>query len=204
MSQGHHRDSALLYSWNDTFSSLLVQSAICTIADGFSPRAQRAGKRRASTIAQTPVFGTRIAPRARTDGLARALALFSPHGMSNSTLHQTRAASQSDDEAAESSEPVLWVCNGPWSALRRVTNESAANYSAEGSADASLPKPRCGCKIGVAALAIISSHPCRRKRLLRLPYRNQGPLLTVFAIACSLLGCCSTDVTCICPPPQTF
>ena len=71
----------------------------------------------------------------------------------------------SDDEAAESSEPVLWVCNGPWSALRRVTSESAANYSAEGSADASLLKPRCGCKIGVAALAIISSHPtnpCRR------------------------------------------
>ena len=38
MSQGHHRDSALLYSRNDTFSRFLVQSTICTsIADGFRP-----------------------------------------------------------------------------------------------------------------------------------------------------------------------
>ena len=72
----------------------------------------------------------------------------------------------SDDEATESLEPVLWVCNGPWSALHRITNDSAEKYSAEGSTDASLLKPRRGCKIGVAALAITSSHPtnpCRHK-----------------------------------------
>ena len=38
VSQGHHRDSALLYSRNDTFSSLFVQSTICTcVANGFRP-----------------------------------------------------------------------------------------------------------------------------------------------------------------------
>ena len=38
LSQGHHRNSALLYSRNETFSSLLVQRTICTsIAGDFRP-----------------------------------------------------------------------------------------------------------------------------------------------------------------------
>ena len=38
LAQGHHRDSALLYSRNDIFSSLLVQRTACIcIADGFRP-----------------------------------------------------------------------------------------------------------------------------------------------------------------------
>ena len=38
MAQGHHRDSALLYSRNDTYASLRIQRAVCTsIASGFRP-----------------------------------------------------------------------------------------------------------------------------------------------------------------------
>ena len=75
-------------------------------------------------------------------------------------------AVRADEELEHESEPTLWVCNGPWSALHRVTAESASVYQEGGSLDALTLKPRCGCKLGVAALAVLATYPanaCKRK-----------------------------------------
>ena len=55
MQQGHHRDSALLYSRNDTFSSLHVRRAVCkAVADGF--RAERSVAKGAQAPMPEPPF----------------------------------------------------------------------------------------------------------------------------------------------------
>ena len=68
---------------------------------------------------------------------------------------QNSPSDHEDDGDAESHHPnVLWVCNGPWSAMHRATAASAEDFQSKGSMDATLLQARCGCKLGIAALAV--------------------------------------------------
>ena len=206
MAQGHHRDSATLYSRNDTFASLRVQRELCTrIASGFRP--ERSMARGAQAPLPEPPFSLPAQPpeeKLSTAELqAGPWALFTsrhetfqdahacsvaaaPEAQQDATDQQNLISASSDSEAeavrawaqqnspsdhendgdTESHHPkALWVCNGPWSAMHRTTAASAAAYQSAGSTDATLLQARCGCKLGIAALAVWASWPanaCRR------------------------------------------
>ena len=78
---------------------------------------------------------------------------------------QNSPSEEEDEDNAMHQNPCWWVCNGPWSAMHRTTQESAAAFEESGSINASLLQARCGCKIGLAALASWGANPanaCRR------------------------------------------
>ena len=63
LGQGHHRDSARLYSRNDTFASLRVQRTIATsLAAGWRPQRSMARERRRTTRPRATGVGAHGAP----------------------------------------------------------------------------------------------------------------------------------------------
>ena len=88
----------------------------------------------------------------------------------DAVLHWAQHHESLDSDAAEASTaedpPQMYVCNGPWSALRKATEESVAEYFSGKQRPAQVLKPRCGCSVGIAALAVWTSKPanaCKRK-----------------------------------------
>ena len=70
-------------------------------------------------------------------------------------------ASDSDEEAARASprhmpasKTMLYVCNGPWSALHRPTPVSITEYESMQVPSAFVLKPKCGARLGPAATAL--------------------------------------------------
>ena len=211
MSQGHHRDSGLLYSGNDTFSSLHVQRTVAdAVADGFRP--ERSMARGAQALLPEPPFpvATHRPPKQipHCDLQAGEWVIFtSRHEAMHSKVqtedsssvptestspaqqpdigpethgsdsdadavkhwaeHHRDSDSDTDSEHRKAEEaPTMYVCSGPWSALRRATQESTDAYFQDRSRSAQTLKSRCGCAIGIAALAVWTAKPgdaCRRK-----------------------------------------
>ena len=188
MQQGHHRDSALLYSRNDTFSSLHVQRTVAeAVAKGFRP--ERSMARGAQAPLPEPPFSVSEVVPARqiphSDLRAGDWAIFtSRHETLRSQVcaeDASRGSAQpgerppdkpstdqdgGSDSEADAVPPQMYVCNGPWSALHRATEESVAEYFSGKQRPAQVLKPRCGCSIGIAALAVWTSKPanaCKRK-----------------------------------------
>ena len=209
MQQGHHRDSALLYSRNDTFSLHVQRTVAEAVAKGFRP--ERSMARGAQALLPEPPFSvSEVVPAKHiphSDLRAGDWAIFTsrhealhirvctedaPHGSArpgeplpdqpsidqdggsdseaDAVLHWAQHHQSSDSDTAEAGAaqhpPQMYVCNGPWSALHRATEESVAEYFSGKQRPAQVLKPRCGCSIGIAALAVWTSKPanaCKRK-----------------------------------------
>ena len=200
LNQGHHRDSALLHSRNDTFSSLHVQRTIAdAVADGFRPERSMpeppftvsthrppkqiphcdpqagewvmftsrhealhstVGTSASAPPANEPETLWSTPQKARQDRTAK----LRPGSIGHS-ITRIRILAESETRTAEG-KPAMYVCNGPWSALHKATQESTDAYFQDRRRSAMTLKPRCGCTIGIAAMAVWTAQPgnaCRRK-----------------------------------------
>ena len=75
-------------------------------------------------------------------------------------VHHQNSDSESTDEAQGAVAPQMYACNGPWSALHRATKESTDAYFEDRHRSAQTLQPMCGCKLGIAAMAVWTSDPC--------------------------------------------
>ena len=134
LTQGHHRDSALLYSRNDTFGSLHVQRTVAeAVADGFRPERSRA--RGAEAPLPEPPFSVSAQrpPKQIPHSELRAgdWALFtSRHEAMHSAVH-TEDASPSDAPQAtaaqeETSRPVKLKQFGIGHSIARLKQPESA------------------------------------------------------------------------------
>ena len=211
VSQGHRRDSALLYSRDDAFSNLHVQRTVAdAVADGFRP--ERSMARGAQAPLPEPPFSvaTHCPPKqiphcdiqtgewviffSRREAMHSKVQTEDPSSVPTQSTspaqqpdigpethasdseadavkhwaeHHPEADADTDSEHRKAEEaPTMYVCNGPWSA-HKATPESTDAYLQDRSRSAQTLKSRCGCAIGVAALAVWTARPgracCRRK-----------------------------------------
>ena len=204
--QGHHRDSALLYSRNNTFSSLRVQRTVAeAVAKGFRP--ERSVARGAQAPLPEPPFSVseqipakhiprsdlragdwaiftsrREALRSRVcaeDGSARrAAARSAQHGTRWRIRQRSRGrpalgttspvVRQRHSRSRRSRGSTADVCL-EWTMVGTAQSDAKVRrriYFSGKQRPAQVLKPRCGCSVGIAALAVWTSEPsnaCKHK-----------------------------------------
>ena len=84
-----------------------------------------------------------------------------------------RSDSDTDSETRTTEDkPAMYVFNSPSSALHKATPESTDAYFQDRTLSAQTLKPKCGCVLGIATMAVWTAQPgntCRRKVALERP-----------------------------------